>query len=251
MNGYLQRLVSRAMNSAESIHPVLGSVFSAPKYASEREGSPMEGDGLSSIQTESPKPAESAHPVSGAVFSAPKSARQREGFSMEVDKLPRRRPESLVTPVPASSRPFHDPRPWPEPLVPSERLPTPPGERTPEAPQTQPEIAESNRESGRHREKREQEGTSQSRYEPLIAESLIRPNNQQILRRESFASGAREKDDLSGRPIPTEGEPDEIQIHIGRIEVTAVSQTGARAATKPARKGLNLEEYLKRRDGRA
>lgn len=251
MNGYLHRLVSRAIDSAESIHPVLGSVFSAPKYASEREGSPMEGDGLSSIQAESPNQAESVHPVSGAELSAPKSARQREGFSMEVDKLPRRRPESLVAPAPRPPRPFRDSRPWPEPLVPSERLPTLPGERTPEAPQTQPETAESNRKSGRHRETWAQEGSSQSRYEPLIAESLIRPNNQQILRRESFASDAREKGDLPGRPIPTEREPDEVQIHIGRIEVTAVSQAVARAATKPARKGLNLEEYLKRRDGRA
>jgi len=246
MNGYLQRLVSRAMNSVESVHPVLGSVFSAPKYASDREGSPMEGDGLSSIQ------AESIHPVLGSVFPAPKNASRREGFPTEEGKPPRRQPESLVTPAPGP-RPFRDSRPWPEPLVPSERSPTLQGERTPEAPETQPETAESNRKSGRHREKGEQEGTSQSRYEPLIAENLIRPNNQQIFRRESkaSASAAREKGDLSGRPIPTEREADEVQIHIGRIEVTAVSQAVARAATKPARKGLNLEEYLRRRDGRA
>lgn len=45
-------------------------------------------------------------------------------------------------------------------------------------------------------------------------------------------------------------EPDEIQIHIGRIEVTAVQQA-ARPAPTPARKAMSLDEYLSRRDGRA
>lgn len=37
--------------------------------------------------------------------------------------------------------------------------------------------------------------------------------------------------------------PEEIEIHIGRIEVTAVAPPAPR---KPSRKALNLEEYLKR-----
>jgi len=45
-------------------------------------------------------------------------------------------------------------------------------------------------------------------------------------------------------------DPDEIQIHIGRIEVTAVPQTSHRTASKPVRKGITLEEYLKGRDRR-
>jgi hypothetical protein len=43
-------------------------------------------------------------------------------------------------------------------------------------------------------------------------------------------------------------EPDAIEIHIGRIEVTAVTQSALRPPVPP-RKALNLEEYLKRRDG--
>jgi len=42
---------------------------------------------------------------------------------------------------------------------------------------------------------------------------------------------------------------DEIQINIGRIEVTATPQATPRAA-QPVRKAINLEEYLKRRNGR-
>lgn len=46
-------------------------------------------------------------------------------------------------------------------------------------------------------------------------------------------------------------EPDEIQIHIGRIEVTAVPQTLPSAPARAARKAPSLEEYLRRRDERA
>ncbi|MGA7339581.1 MAG: hypothetical protein WBX18_03215, partial [Terracidiphilus sp.] len=45
-------------------------------------------------------------------------------------------------------------------------------------------------------------------------------------------------------------EPDEITIHIGRVEVAAVSQPAVRAAA-PARKSVNLTEYLRRGNGRA
>jgi hypothetical protein len=49
----------------------------------------------------------------------------------------------------------------------------------------------------------------------------------------------------------TAGSRDEIQIHIGRIEVTAVPQAPTHAPPKPARKSVSLDEYLKRRDPRA
>ena len=46
-------------------------------------------------------------------------------------------------------------------------------------------------------------------------------------------------------------ESDEIQIHIGRIEVTAVPQAPGPAAAKPQSNVPSLDEYLKRRDRRA
>ena len=45
-------------------------------------------------------------------------------------------------------------------------------------------------------------------------------------------------------------EPDEIQIHIGRIEVTAVPQTRPSTPARAARKAPALDEYLRRRDER-
>jgi hypothetical protein len=51
------------------------------------------------------------------------------------------------------------------------------------------------------------------------------------------------------RSQPTQGEPDEIHIHIGRIEVAAIAQPAPRLAPA-ARRSLNLDEYLRRANGR-
>jgi hypothetical protein len=53
------------------------------------------------------------------------------------------------------------------------------------------------------------------------------------------------------RAKPEAREADEIQIHIGRIEVTAVQPAPAPAAAKPQRNVPSLDEYLRRRDRRA
>jgi len=45
-------------------------------------------------------------------------------------------------------------------------------------------------------------------------------------------------------------EPDEIFIHIGRVEVAAVPPPAPRAAPAPQRKSINLSEYLRRSNGR-
>jgi hypothetical protein len=44
-------------------------------------------------------------------------------------------------------------------------------------------------------------------------------------------------------------EPNDIAIHIGRIEVTAVPSAPPRPSSKPPRRAPSLDEYLKRRNG--
>jgi hypothetical protein len=47
-------------------------------------------------------------------------------------------------------------------------------------------------------------------------------------------------------------EPDEIHIHIGRVEVAAIAQPAARPApAAPARRAMSLDEYLRRSNGRS
>jgi hypothetical protein len=58
----------------------------------------------------------------------------------------------------------------------------------------------------------------------------------------------------SSQPAPTvhssPSQSDDIQIHIGRIEVVAVPQQAPRPAAPATRKGISLDEYLSRRNGR-
>ena len=57
----------------------------------------------------------------------------------------------------------------------------------------------------------------------------------------------------SGRPASAPSrEPDEIFIHIGRVEVAAVQQSPQQPAVRPApqRKSINLSDYLRRGSGR-
>jgi hypothetical protein len=52
------------------------------------------------------------------------------------------------------------------------------------------------------------------------------------------------------RSEPERDRPDEIQIHIGRVEVIAVSPAAPRPQAPPQRRSIDLEEYLSRSDGR-
>jgi hypothetical protein len=53
---------------------------------------------------------------------------------------------------------------------------------------------------------------------------------------------------IFSEPSRAEGGPDDIQIHIGRVEVIAVPPAAPRPAAAPARKAMSLDEYLRRRD---
>jgi hypothetical protein len=92
------------------------------------------------------------------------------------------------------------------------------------------------------------------RYVPLVAEHLQRVDAPTIFAEvpKPAIPGARKETNRNSSPWtkPPEREPDEIQIHIGRIEVTAVPPPPARPAAKPTRTTLSLDDYLKRRHGR-
>jgi hypothetical protein len=98
----------------------------------------------------------------------------------------------------------------------------------------------------------DQQVFSQGPYRPLLTDNLRRTGAKIFRDSSPFTSDAREieKVDLPRRVAQPDREADEIQIHIGRIEVTAVPPAPARPAAQPARKSLRLDEYLSGR-GRA
>jgi hypothetical protein len=85
-------------------------------------------------------------------------------------------------------------------------------------------------------------------YRPLVPEGL-RPAEAAFLRNTSPLSPARGKIERTGparHSAPEERYADDVQIHIGRIEVTAVPPAPTRPAVQPVRKSLRLDEYLRR-----
>lgn len=106
----------------------------------------------------------------------------------------------------------------------------------------------------RRRDVENSEVVPKARYEPLVAENFGRTERPRFLRDTSnpLTPDVRREEErnLLRRLRPPEREPDEIQIHIGRIEVTAMPPAPARAEPRPARKSPSLDEYLKRGEGR-
>jgi len=99
---------------------------------------------------------------------------------------------------------------------------------------------------------REQEVLLEDADSPLMAENVRPMTPPGVFARLPASPGKEVRTDMSRRRELPETEMDDIQIHIGRIEVTAVPQASARPAPdKPVRKAANLDEYLRRRDGRA
>jgi hypothetical protein len=102
----------------------------------------------------------------------------------------------------------------------------------------------------------ESEVVPNSRDKPLLEEDLPRQGGATILP-EISAPVTRdpwkeEKSELSRHSRLPQREPDEIQIHIGRIEVVAVPPPVASPASPKPRPGApSLDEYLRRRNGRA
>lgn len=100
-------------------------------------------------------------------------------------------------------------------------------------------------------------------FEPIVAEAVgaapagpesVRPSDATRQNLPAVPARAASRPGLAlNVPVRRAAPPqtEEIQIHIGRIEVIAVPPPAPRAVPAPARKGLTLDEYLSRSGGRA
>jgi len=222
MTGYLQRLVLSAMKPAPRVHPVLTPMFSPPQDRTEDERVPTDDVASSAIPLQE---------------SAP-STKDAESSST---KLQGNKPATGSIPVVPTSHPSPESHP--------ERL-------SAQSASQRIELSPQHAIAGGHvrpTETREPSDTY-SEYVPLLPEVSAQPSLQDdvppVQSQRPMPQGRRENGGRTRSASPTKSTPDEIQITIGRIEVTAIPETRARPAVKASRKPLSLDEYLKRADAR-
>ena len=225
MSGFLQRLASTVLNPRSAVHPMPGSLFQGSGGLAGMDGHDR--------QTEITSPAAPIQPPTSS-FTEMAHDSSREIFGEE-------RPSELFANRPPS---VLDQQPPFQPLieVSSRReIDTEPGE-------TEKAASRATTDSSVPEQARSPEG------QPLVIRPPVHPvlpadsraSEPDLDRRRTEKSAAKES---PGRATRIQREADEIQINIGRIEVTAVPQT----PTKPSpprsnRKVLSLDDYLKRTD---
>lgn len=238
MKGYLQRLLRTVTNPAESVHPWTASVFAAG-YQSDfhvvqsEELAPFAA-AIQSHGTVSPDSAQSSQ-TSAPTQSSPLGA---EGKSLTSEL---RTTESALGSTEAEQSAYRGPsfskKMIPEPLIASAE-----GSAQYSVEATELEMAPA---------KGSARALTPSGHGPLIsAEAVIKFGNAVELGAGSSPAPAGKKDARAVRDsVTVDRQTDEIQIHIGRIEVTAIRPPPPRAP-KGRDKEISLDAYLKRRDGR-
>ena len=218
MSGYLQRLARSVMQPSERVHPMVGSVFSIPANQVEAEG------GAPSLEL------------------GERSQEREPGEREQEQNVEILRPAPLI--------------PHNELLRPVQRLqaanetrsnpsrPVKAHEHSSEAPEREPAGAASLAQK--------EEGSQQNVYAPLMPVSEVRSEPKIILQIAPNPAASSRSD--TGKAEAVRGgkrEADDIQIHIGRIEVLAIPPAPpvARPAKSP-HKASSLDDYLKRRNQR-
>ncbi|HEY2012479.1 MAG TPA: hypothetical protein VGH38_03210 [Bryobacteraceae bacterium] len=224
MSGYLQRIASPALHSRSAIRPILGSIF-APR--------------------EHPGPETEVAETRARHVAPPPQTRQPFPERPSIRRGPAEEaiPHTEIRPVARVAERF-------QPLLGdtwaedhevervqsiSGELSSQPAEPTPPRPEHAP-VHDSD--PAPHNPVREVFSKRTHSQPPAISAAPMRRTGANQWQTKESANRAAQR------------EPDQIEIHIGRIEVTAVPQPQQTApAVKQPRKALSLDEYLKR--GRA
>jgi hypothetical protein len=240
-----------AVKPGGSIHPVVGSVFSAPRYGRAIDTVPSEEEVVSSRQTERlviPRPdarqvvTDTEPDSTDPVAASPPRARAPI-------LLPREDRRNEV------SRPVADERVFRQPVAREAREPDGVVINVPPV-RIDDQSGESKSLEEPSRRRHEEEEVITGVFRPLLPEIDGRTAAAGIQGHElislASAAGKKERRQMPGQGRkPPHAEPDEIQIHIGRIEVTAVPHAATPQAARPAPRTASLGEYLKRRDTRS
>jgi hypothetical protein len=257
MSHYLQRLAASALQPGGNVHPILDPVFAK---RSPWAGAPLEEDLAVASRSQGaapPEPADSTAEIGGrqpaahkdpqpATFMLPQPATV-DPAETPGESVPATRPTSSDAQLSPAGTSAYAPRhrPGTGSLTNHARTAADekPRDRAIEGQPVQP-TGEFRGASDQLESLEQQQSLAPRAPTPLVPEALhhrfAKPTRLQV-------AGPR-----PGEAFGTDrrtSEPDEIQIHIGRIEVTAV-QAGppTQVAPRPARWSPSLKEYLRRRD---
>ena len=242
MSGYLQRMAVSVARPRPRLHPLLGSIFSGER---QEVAAPalMQNDALASTDDQN------LVSTTRTVSDPPDDPTRRRDLAPDDRVVPHRRTEQHRS----QREIFH-------PLLPSK---IPELDVSAMLPETVPgDVASAqSADIGLQRDRRDPSIVGAARIAHVAAEDW--PT---VDRRNATApppvSGLRERAGMLGAVAGDAGKParaefsapsrrsaqsDDIQIHIGRIEVTAVAQPTPRSAAAAARKAMSFDEYLGRR----
>lgn len=211
MKGYLQRMAAKAVRSSGGIHPMVGSIYAGAAFADRGIAS------AAIAATEEGLYVNSTEPV-----KAEDGVRVMKSDPRRIETL---RPEERTEEKNAEARQTG--------LAPFRSLLN--------------EVRSENAAARIHAGPTDAKESELPRRREFHYEPLLPPEARSVY---VTAPAGPMKSDSVSRSAPAQRDPDRIEIHIGRIEVTAIPQEAPRPVAARARKSLDLGDYLKRRDGR-
>jgi len=231
VSGYLGRLIDTAAGRGSSLRPMTGSIFSSHQTPAH---SADEGESVAAH----PSPADPGPAIAGDPDErrdvAPKS-----GFT---PLLPTARPVSFSRPemgqVPgnadsSNAQPAADFDEWPARAA-----------RTRRAAKLESEDEETSH--NRPPDEHDDDGRRPRGDGNQISHPLMKPMGGLDVTRSDARSMPNER-----HAAQNAREPDEIQIHIGRIEVIAMQQPAPPRQAKAPAQSMTLDSFLSRRDGKS
>ncbi len=277
MKNHLQRLAASVIEPSAKLHPLLGSIYDPAPSRSAVEPLPGEVQTVSTYRQESvirekPEASESSDSIEIESFAQPAANQPSVVAARPGQPLPRSNHalgvQPLIVPgfVPKAAKPDSSPVPGESAnhhivselkaavsFIPNAQQQTRTMGRYQPLVTDQPPQAASNPDPDvAFIPNTQAQMRLPGRYRPLVtdpppATAAMAPHRPAA----PSASVRNAKPDRRPASVSPEREADEIHIHIGRIEVAAISQPAPRPpTTATAHKSPSLEEYLQRSDGR-
>jgi hypothetical protein len=233
MSNFLQRVAAAVIQPKARLQPMFGSIFAPATLPSPTEFFPAQAEiSLQTFEPHRQQPMTASHfDPSSQTFASHAAASEDGLFSTTA-------PEDS-SPAGSNRSPAAD-----QPLLPVFNDVRGPTHSHPSGGDVDPALESSKQVTAN-------QAASSTPYQPLIAASQQPPPKLQPRESPLTPAAARTStSEAARRAQPAQREADEIHIHIGRIEVAAITQPSPRPAAAAARRSLNLDEYLRRGNGR-